>query len=118
MASGRGWRRVWLQSLLVLAVLAAHLWVTRELVLHLAAWSPSSAPVRKEIVFTRQLELSDPPVVGPAPAQPASVRPRPVPPATVAALPATAASAPERLAGEPEVEPVENAAADPIRSCA
>ena len=112
-ASRKAWRRVWRQLLLVLAVLAAHLWVTRELVLHLAAWSPGNGPVRKEIVFTRQLELSDPPVVGPAPARPAPVRPAPAPPATVAALPATGASAPERVQDEPEVEPIEAAASEP-----
>lgn len=105
-------RRLWPRVLLVLAVLAAHLWVTQEMALRLAIGTPGSAPERKSVVFTRQLELSAPPVIEPAPTPPATAPPAPPPAAAVP--PAVPASAPESGEQDPDPEPPGPAASEPV----
>ena len=107
-------RRVaWL--LLVLAVVAVHGCVTRHLAERLADMGAEAAmPQRVEVVYVRDMELSAPPAVAPAPPPPAPKprrprRPAPVEPAASApppqALPEPVPPEPA-LPAEVELEPV------------
>lgn len=97
----RRWPRAGSRVLLVLGVLAAHLWVSQELAERLTAWAPGDAPERVAVVFTRQLALSAPPVVAPAPARVAAAAPAPA----FAAAPAAPASAPAPEDDTPKGDP-------------
>lgn len=93
------------------AVVLAHLWVTREVVRIQARWSPDSHPMppRIQVAFVRELAPAAPPevapVVVPQPA-PRKRRPRPAP------APAPVASAPAEIVAAPATESQASAATD------
>lgn len=103
-------RLAWL--LLVLAVLAAHGWITAELAERMeAAALVAAMPERLQAVYVRELQPAAPPAVAPA-APPAPPKRRAAVPAAPASAPRAAAEPPAPAASEPE-PPTLLAAAEP-----
>ena len=84
--------------LIVLAVVALHVIVTRNVLDRMAEFAaPQAMPPRIQVAYVRELELAPPPQVAPVVAAPVPRRPR----AAAAPAPAAAASAPLEAAEEP-----------------
>lgn len=98
----RRWRRRLARAVLVLAVLAAHLWVSEELAWRMQmAADGGSAMQRLDPIYARTLQPAAAPVVAPSPA-PVPPKPRRV---SRALPPAAAASEPEKVAAEEQPAP-------------
>jgi hypothetical protein len=105
-------RLAWI--LLVLAVLAAHGWITAELAERMEAVALAAAmPERLQAVYVRELQPAAPPAVAPAPPPPAPKPRRVRQPAPAASAVPAVAEAPPPAASEP-APPAEEALAETV----